>query len=358
MHDVIIVGGGQAGLAAGSAMLKHGFRPIILEAGPELVGSWPRYYDSLRLFSPVRLNSLPGMPFPGDPDHFPFRDEVVDYLRSYAARLDCEMHTGQRVTSVIADREGYLVQTADGTTFNGAAVVAATGSFDRPNRPALGLDDYTGTVLHTADYQAPHPFAGQRAVVVGAGSSAVQIAVELAEHAEVSLASRTPVSWTGNDQRQLPPWAWKAIESGLRVPIGGLLPSKLPPFVPDVTGTCRLAVERGKPDRREMFSGAKGTELQWADGTREHVDTIILGTGYRPALDYLRPLGVLDRNGNPRQWQCLSTTHPGLGFLGIERQRTLLSSGLGGVGWDACHIARRFRRDLPTRALACCQRAA
>ncbi|MFC4007380.1 flavin-containing monooxygenase [Nonomuraea purpurea] len=193
LASVIVIGGGQSGLAMAYALREHGFRPVILEAGKEAVGSWPRYYDSLTLFTPARINSLPGLPFPGDPHRYPARDEVVDYLRTYAARLDCEIRTQTRVTSVLAAEEGFAVDTHDGARHLAPFVVAASGSFDKPHRPDLpGLAGYTGTVLHSADYRNPAPFAGQRVVVVGAANSAVQIAVELARHARVTLATRTP----------------------------------------------------------------------------------------------------------------------------------------------------------------------
>ena len=88
--DAIVVGAGQAGLAAARSLLARGLNPVVLEAGPEPVGSWPRYYDSLVLFSPARYSALPGLPFPGDPQRYPHRDEVVDYLRRYAATLDAD----------------------------------------------------------------------------------------------------------------------------------------------------------------------------------------------------------------------------------------------------------------------------
>lgn len=354
MDTAIVIGGGQSGLSAAFALRNQGFRPVVLEAGAEPVGSWPRYYDSLRMFTPARFSRLPGMPFPGPATHYPARDEVVDYLRSYAARLDCEIRTGHRVRSVLADRDGHIVETTDGARLHAPVVVAATGNFDRPHRPAIpGLESFTGTVLHSSEYRSPAPFAGQRVVVVGGGSSAVQIAIELAGHTRTTLATRGRIGFT--NQLFLPDgdfW-WRATDAVLGLPVGPLLSSSQPfNVVPDYNGAYRAAIKRGEPDHRPMFAGAAGPELLWADGRRESVDTIILGTGYRPALEYLRPIGALDRAGLPRQRHGLSTVHPGLAYVGVDGQHTLLSNALHGVGRDAAHIARRLRRRIARTAPA------
>ena len=102
--DVVIVGAGQSGLASAWAAQRSGLRPVVLEAGPGPTGSWPRYYDSLTLFSPARYSSLPGRPMPGDLERYPTRDEVASYLRDYADWLDADIRTGQRVERVIPAR--------------------------------------------------------------------------------------------------------------------------------------------------------------------------------------------------------------------------------------------------------------
>lgn len=195
--DVVVVGAGQSGLAAASTLLAHGISPVVLEAGPEPAGSWPHYYDSLALFSPARYSAMPGLDFPGDPDHYPHRDEVVAYLRRYAAGLAADIRANTPVTAVEAgDGAGFLVRTATGQAFHAHGLVAATGSFGNAYIPALpGQDHFTGRLLHVAGYRSPHQHAGERIVVVGAGNSAVQVAHELAQVATVTLATRRPVNF-------------------------------------------------------------------------------------------------------------------------------------------------------------------
>ncbi|MCT2584512.1 flavin-containing monooxygenase [Actinophytocola gossypii] len=339
--DATVVGGGQAGLAAAYALRQAGRTPVVLEAGPEPVGSWPSYYDSLTLFSPARYSALTGMAFPGDPDHYPHRDEVVDYLRRYAKHLADELNvdirTGQRVTAVRPAERGFTVRVEDGSVLTTPIVIAASGAFSRPYRPALpGLGSFTGTVLHSADYREPSPFTGQRVVVVGAANTAVQVGVELAEHATVTLATRRPVRFAPRR-----PWGrdvhfWSVASGFDHLPIGHLI--KNPPHMPvNDDGSHRRAITAGRPDERRVFTAIDGGAVTWPDGSREHVDTIILATGYRPALPYLDPDAVAHSRG-------LSTVHPGLGFVGMEWQRSFASATLRGVGRDARYVVRKLLR--------------
>ena len=114
VHPVIVVGGGQSGLAAARALRELRMPTVILEASDRPTGSWPRYYDSLRVFSPAAYSSMPGMPFPGAPDHYPGRDEVTDYLERYAAGLDVEIQTNTSVETIRQDGKGFIVHTEDG----------------------------------------------------------------------------------------------------------------------------------------------------------------------------------------------------------------------------------------------------
>jgi len=339
MEDVVVVGGGQSGLAAARALRAAGLAPIVLEAGTEPVGSWPHYYDSLKLFSPAAYSGFPGFPFRGDPERYPPRAEVVDYLREYAAMLDADICTRCRVTSVASTGDrGFLVMTDAGQAIHTAGVVAATGSFGSPHLPTLlGQHTFTGRLLHVSGYRRPEPYVDQRVVVVGAGDSAVQVGYELAEVARVTVATRHPLAFLPQriDGRDLHYW----LE---RTGFDDLPPEWLARLIPDTlvtdTGRYRAALESGRPDRRPMFTALEGDHVVWSDGTREAVDTIVLATGYRPHLDYRGALGALT-NGLPRHAGGISTTHPGLAYVGIEFQRSYASNTLRGVHRDAEYIA-------------------
>lgn len=194
--DTIVIGGGQDGLASGYHLQKKGLRFLILEANERAVGSWPNYYDSLKLFSPARFSSLPGMKFPGAGDHYPLRDEVIRYLLEYAKQFRLPIKTNQRVESVEKTGETFTIRTVSGNTFLSRTVINATGSFHHPFMPAIkGQEEFRGNILHSSDYRNPTPFVNQRVLVVGAGNSAVQIAVELAEVSQTSLTVLRPVKF-------------------------------------------------------------------------------------------------------------------------------------------------------------------
>lgn len=339
MHDAVVVGGGQSGLAAARALHRRGLQPVVLEAGPEPVGSWPHYYDSLTVFSPVEYSSMPGLRFPGNSDHYPHRDEVVDYLRDYAAGLDVDIRTNTRVTAVDSDGHGgFVVHTADGDRLPAASVVAASGSFATPHTPSVpGRDEFCGRMLHVAGYRNPKPYVGERVVVVGAGDSAVQVGYELANVARVTLATRHPVVFLPQRREGRDVHYWLAVSG-----FDDLPPEWLAQLVPTAvvtdSGKYQQALESGRLDQRRMFTRFDRDGVVWPDGTTEPVDTVLFATGHRPGLDYLQPLGAL-QNRLPLHAGGLSTTHRGLAYVGLEYQRSYASNTLRGVHRDADHIA-------------------
>jgi len=352
LPPVIVVGGGQSGLAAARALRDLRMPSVILEAGDRPAGSWPRYYDSLRVFSPAGYSSMPGMPFPGAPDRYPGRDEVADYLERYAEDLDVDIQTNTRVETIQQNGKRFLVHTEDGQRLPASGIVAASGSFSNPHRPSFpGEEAFTGELSHVADYRNPAPYAGRRVVVVGAGDSAAQVANELAPVATVTIATRHPVRfipqrlggqdvhyWFRETGFDTLPAIW------LRKITGGSV-------VTDSVGFEQTLAE-GRVDRRPMFVALEGDGVVWSDGQREPIDAIILATGYRPSLPYLRELGALDEHAAPMHVGGISSTHVGLVYVGLEFQRSYASNTLRGVSEDATQVIAplvAWIRDAPTQ---------
>lgn len=332
---VVVVGGGQSGLAAVRALRERCVPSLILEAGGCSCGSWPHYYDSLHLFSPAGFSSLAGLAFPAPHDSYPTRDEVASYLESYAAAIGADVETDTRVETVRQDGREFIVLTGDGRALRASGVVAASGSFANPYRPILdGQESFSGELLHVAEYRQPAPYAGRRVIVVGAGSSAAQVANELASVASVTLASRHPVRfipqhiggrdvhyWLRETGFDALPAHWLSKVTGERAIIDSV--------------NFKQTLANGLVDRRPMFIALDKDEVVWSDGEREHVDAIILATGYRPGLDYLRELGAVDQQATPIHAGGISTTHPGLVYVGLDNQRSFASNTLRGVSVDA-----------------------
>ena len=347
--DALVIGAGQAGLAAGYHLKRAGLSFEILEARGEPGGSWPGYYESLKLFSPARYSGLPGMPFPGSPDRYPARDEVVGYLRGYAETFGLPVLAGKRVLRAERDA-GFRLLTEDGGEHRARTLIAATGSFARPHRPRFpGQGAFRGRILHAAEYCNPGPFRGKRVVIVGGGNTAVQIAHELAEVAEITLATRAPIRFMPQVLLGRDLHFWLSVSGLDRLPLGLLFDVSEPGGVVD-DGTYSAAVRSGRPDRRPVFSRFTESGVVWDDGREEPVDAVLLATGYGPNLGYLGPLGALRADGHPDQRGGVSRAVPGLYFVGLPFQSSFASATLRGVGPDAALVVARARRQVARSA--------
>lgn len=193
---VLIVGAGQCGLALSSRLRARHVEHRAVEANSAPGDVWRRRWDSLRLFTPSRFDSLPGSPFPGPSRYRPSAAEFADYLDSYAERIGLPANFGETVASAVADPSGgFIVHT---TTDAGPRVrhcrrlVIATGGHTAPAIPGHAADlDRRFAQLHTDAYHRPDDLPGDRVLVVGCGASGVQLAVELARAGRsVTVAGR------------------------------------------------------------------------------------------------------------------------------------------------------------------------
>ena len=342
LYDAIVIGGGQSGLAAGYYLQQWGAKFLILEAAAQAVGSWEHHYDSLRLFSPAKYSALPGLPFSGDPDRYPHKLEVVAYLKQYQKQFNLPVYFNSPVSTVTRLGEEFAVET-NGVEYHTKAVIAATGGFRNPYYPQItDAPLFTGNVMHSFAYKNSRQFHNKRVIVVGAGNSAIQIADELANTAVVTLATREPIQF--QKQRLL----GKDIHFWLKWTGLDIYPKRTPPqrgLVID-SASFQEALQIGKFDEKQMFVAFYEDGVVWADGNKEAVDAVIFATGYRPNVDYLASLEVLDRNGRIRHHKGISTTTPGLYFVGIPFQQNLASATLRGAGMDAKYVVNRLRKEF------------
>lgn len=347
LFDVIVIGGGQSGLATGYHLQKKGLSFVILEANDQAVGSWPNYYDSLKLFSPAKYSSLPGLAFPGEGNRYPRRDEVINYLQTYAHHFQLPIHYQQHVVKVLHNNGSFQVTTGRGGVYLARHLICATGSFSRPYFPEINNQDmFQGNVLHASEYKSPARFQGERIIVVGRANSAVQIAIELAEIAQVTLAVRQPVSLMPQKLLGLDAHFWLRVTGIDSVwQKGKKLASNT--NVMD-TGGYKARLAAGNPPQRQMFTQFTRDGVIWADGEHQSVDSVIFATGYRPNLSFLEVCGAVDSEGKPMHSNGIGQQIPGLYFVGLPGQRSFASATLRGVGRDAefivRHILRTYRR--------------
>ena len=339
--DVVVIGGGQAGLAAGYYLRRTSLSYVILDAEEGPGGAWRHGWDSLTLFSPAQWSSLPGRIMPRGAGEYPTRDETLAYLADYEQRYALRVERPVRVLAVRRDLTAgdALVVETDAGEWRARAVVSATGSWANPVLPDLpGQRDYEGWLLHSAHYRSPAPFAGQRVVVVGGGNSGAQIYAELSQVAAAATwATLHPPTFLPDDVdgRVLFDQAtarYKAkIEGRDPGPVRGLGDVVMVPPV-------RAARERGVLRARPMFQRFTRRGVVWPDGDEEPADAVIWATGFRPALDHLAPLGLVGPNGRiamrgagaPR-----AVAEPRLWLLGYGDWTGFASATLIGVGRSA-----------------------
>jgi putative flavoprotein involved in K+ transport len=345
--EAIVIGGGQAGLASGYHLRKKGLRYLILEADEQATGSWPKYYDSLKLFSPARFSSLPGVKFPGDPNKYPSRYEVVSYLKDYKKHFELSVMTNQQIVCVEKNKKEFTVLTKAGEEFQSKTIINATGSFQSPFRPLIGGQEvFKGRIIHSSEYQKPDAFFNQRIVVVGRGNSAVQIAIELAGVSKTTLAVRHPVHLIKQKLLGKDIHFWIKVTGFDSFPFwrfGKTAPSSS--SVIDL-GQYSEQLAQGNPDQQPMFTSFYTDGVIWSDGRKEPVDTVIFATGYQNNLTHLKEIGAIDSNGQPFQVGGVSTSVQGLYYVGLEGQRSFSSATLRGVGSDAQFVVRKLVRYL------------
>ena len=343
--DVVVIGGGQAALALGFYLRRSGLSYVILDAHPAAGGSWQHGWTSLRAFSPAQWSSLPGWLMPRSGNEYPSRDEVLAYLAAYEERYALPVRHGVRVTSLERTADDFVVS---GTTDAGAvtwrtrAVISATGG--APFVPDVpGRDSFAGVQLHSLQYTSSAPFAGKRIVVVGGGNSGAQIVADLTDPASSSKVAH--VTWATREPPHFLPddvdgrYLFEQATLRYRAEQAGL-PAPPPRSLGDVVAVApvRAARERGDLTAVPMFDRITDHGVVWPDGHETQEDVIIWATGFRPALDHLAPLGVVNGAGRVDVGGPAGTrsvVEPHLWLVGYGNWTGYASATLIGVGRSA-----------------------
>lgn len=351
--DIIVVGAGQAGLSTGYHLHRLGLEYIILEANERIGDVWRNRWDSLRLFTPAKFDGLDGMPFPSPPDLFPTKDEMADYLEAYAEKFDMPVMTGTPVEVIGRDNDRYTVRTPKGE-FRARHVVVSAASYQKPRIPEFANDLDAGiNQMHSSEYRNPKQMVKGGVLLVGAGNSGAEIAMNLIGNHKVWLSGRDvgeiPFRVAGFLGRKL---LVRLVVRGLfhqiltvHTPMGRRFrPTFLSQGGPLIR-TRRKDLDRAGVLRVPRVSGVRKGMPYLSDGTIPDVKNIIWCTGYSSGLSWIE-LPIFDDAGRPVHDCGIVPGEPGLYFVGVHFLRSVSSTMIHGVGRDARHVAKRIRERV------------
>ena len=350
--ETVIIGGGQAGLSVGYHLAKRDRPFVVLDANERIGDSWRTRWDSLRIFTPARVDGLAGLPFPAPPWSFPTKDEMGDYLETYTERFDLPVRTGANVDGVTRVDNRYVVTYGD-RQIEANHVVVATGACRNPWVPAFASElDPSVVQLHSSEYLGPSQLQEGRVLLVGSGNSGAEIGLEL---------SRSHPTWlAGKDPGHIPVrhgsipfrFLFRVIRFlGTRVltmstPIGRKVrPKFIARGVPLIRVRPKDIVGAGIERVGRVVGVRDGSPLLDDDRVLDAAN-VIWCTGYRSDFSWIQ-LPVFDDAGEPRHVRGVVPNEPGLYFVGLVFLYAAASDVLPGVGRDAEHIATHIASREP-----------
>jgi len=347
-YEIAVVGAGQAAFAIGYFLAGQGRRFVILERAGQIVPAWRERWDSLTLFTPRRYSALPGLPFPGDPEGYPTRDEVISYLERYAETFELPVELNSEVNALERGDDGRFRVQVNGRTITVEQVVVATGPFQRPHVPKLAEKLAENVFLrHAVGYRRPHEVPKGTVLVVGGGNTGFQIAKELSATHKVVLS-------TGSRQTPLPQrllgrdlfW-WLTRVGVLDKTVDSRLGRQLSTR-DTLIGSSPRELKRYGVEMRSRLVDADGRKVRFKDGSELEIDAVIWATGYRPDYSWIK-LPIFDQNDRLRHRRGV-TDLPGLYFLGLTWQYTRGSALIGWVKEDAEFIAAQIASYQDSKA--------
>ena len=348
--EVLVIGAGQAGLGTAHWLRREGVHDVVVVEAGGVGQSWQDRWASLQLFTPRRFSSLPGRRFPPGPTRSPSRLEMAGYLASYAAELGLPVRTGTPVRRLVRAEGGFLASTPSGG-IRARHVVLATGAFRRPRVPeaAGGLDPAVHQ-LHSSRYRTPEDVPAGPVLVVGGGNSAAQLAIELSDAHEVTVAAPACPRFLPEDVLGVSIYWWLLLSgilnAGASTPLARFLRSRHEAILGrQLRGLVRAGRVRLVP---HAVVGADGGSVRLADGSTERPRTVLWCTGFDPDTGWLDVPGALDDRGAPLHAAGASPV-PGLHWMGLPWQTRVNSSLVDGVDRDARRTARRIARAVAGR---------
>lgn len=355
--ETVIIGAGQGGLAVGYHLSRLGRPAVILEAHPRVGDTWRTRWDSLRLFTPARFSSLPGMPFPMDRWAFPTGHEMADYLDTYANRFNLLVRTSARVQSVTRRDSGFVVDTGS-DSYRATNVVVASGPHEEPRTPRFATDlDPSIRQLHSSAYRNPSQIQPGPVLIVGAGNSGTDLALELGRDHEVWLSGRHPgqlpfpiESRAAHVMIPIIFWAFRHVLT-VRTPAGRRARTQVLAHSPPLIRNRLAGLDTAGVNRVPRVASVQDGRPVLEDGRVLDVHSVVWCTGFHNRPGWV-DMPVFGTDGEPSQFRGVASKEPGLYFVGREFMYALSSAMIQGVGRDAEHVARQIAATSRTGAPA------
>jgi len=337
-YDVVIVGAGQAGIAMGSYLKQEGLSFILLDSNVRIGDSWRQRYDSLELFTSRKYSSLPKLQMNGSADGFPTKDEMADYLEHYATHFGLPVKLNTSVIKIKKNSETFKVETNQGI-IEANQVVIASGAFQKPFVPTVIKDKGEKLFqIHSSAYFSPKQILKGSVLVVGGGNSGAQIAVELAQERNVTLAVShafkfLPLRFLG---KSIFYWLelFGLLYAGVNTKRGNWFRKQSDPIFG--YKLKKLITER-KVNVKPKVIRVDGNEVLFEDNSVHSFENIVWSTGFIPSYEWIRIDGVTSSNGKPVQERGISPIQ-GLYFIGLPWQYQRGSALICGVDRDAKHL--------------------
>jgi hypothetical protein len=365
--EALIVGAGPAGLATAGCLTARGKSYVLLEQAEDVGSAWRNHYDRLHLHTPGRHSSLPHFPMPADYPTYPSRQQVVDYLEAYARKFGIRAMLRTKARRIVREGAAWKVTSSDGD-FICNSVVLCTGYNGVPLIPDWpGRADFEGEVMHSSAYKSGARFKGKRVLVVGAGNSGAEIALDLLERgAQPSICIRGPIHVVGRDvgpvpsldiaiaMEPMPAWFRNAAmraasiarygdlrKWGIHRPKRGMLTQITQGRIPLIDVGTIAAIKRGQIDVLPGIASFGARSVRFVNDEERPIDAVVLATGYRTALPELLPSlrSVFDAKGLPPAVPCVPEA-PGLYFVGFENPSTGLLRAISRRAAEVAAIAR------------------
>ena len=350
--NTIIIGGGQAGLATGYHLRQYEDNFVILDASERIGAAWRKRWDSLHLFTPARFSGLPGMDFPAPAHSFPTKDQMADYLESYVDRFTLPVQTGVRVNRLSREGEHFVVSAGD-RHFAANNVVVAMATFQCPRVPSFAQKLDPGIVqMHSSEYRNPSQLQDGGVLIVGAGNSGAEIALEVAQSHSTWLSGRDvghiPFRIEGVAARLFLIWLVLRFIFHRVLTVDTPIGRKARPKLLSQGGVLvrtkpedliAAGVER-VPRTAHVQDGMPVLE----DGQVLDVANVIWCTGFHPGFSWidLPIFGDTKQPNEPTHQRGIVADQPGLYFVGLFFLYAASSSIISGVGRDAQRIAEHI----------------